>query len=145
MIPAPQKSSLIAELEQLGHHDHLCSIYNSEEEHFAIASPFIRIGLERNEKCLYIVDDDTIDAVGKALQTEGIDVERAIAAGTLVLATKEETYLKHGSFDPDWLFGYWNDATVLTVDQGFAALIATGVTSWVPGSTAGLDCRSGDE
>ncbi|HEX9455692.1 MAG TPA: sigma 54-interacting transcriptional regulator [Candidatus Binatia bacterium] len=139
MIPAPQKSSLIAALEQLGHHDHLCSIYNSEEEHFAIASPFIRIGLERNEKCLYIVDDDTIDAVGKALQTEGIDVERAIAAGTLVLATKEETYLKHGSFDPDWLFGYWNDATELAVDQGFAALRATGVTAWVLRGAAGLE------
>jgi len=39
--------------------DHLCCLYESEEEHRALLSPFMRQGLERHEKVLYIVDDHT--------------------------------------------------------------------------------------
>ncbi len=60
-------------LVHLGPHDHLCSIYASQEEQFAVAIPFIRIGLERNEKCVYIADDHNFDAVLDAMQAEGID------------------------------------------------------------------------
>src|SRR2546430_478849 len=42
MLAAP----LIAALEQIGPHDHLCSIYETQEEQFAFAIPFIRTGLD---------------------------------------------------------------------------------------------------
>src|SRR5882762_6264471 len=94
---------LLTALAQLAPHDHLCSIYESPEEHFAVAIPFIRIGLDRGEKCIYIADDGTEAAVREAMQAQGIDIERAIATGSLVLGNKEATYLKHGSFDPEWM------------------------------------------
>src|SRR3979409_1072106 len=97
-------TSLLTALEQLAPHDHLCSVYESPEEHFAVAIPFIRIGLDRGEKCIYIADDGTEPDVRDALYAEGIDVERAIAIGSLVLERKEAAYLKNGSFDPDWMF-----------------------------------------
>jgi hypothetical protein len=103
MNPAAQRAPLIAALEQLAPHDHLCSIYDSPQEHYAVAIPFIRIGLDRGEKCIYIADDGTVGDVRQAMQSEGIDVERAIASKALVLATKEQAYLEHGSFDPDWM------------------------------------------
>ena len=53
MNPAAQTTPLIAALERLGPHDHLCSIYESPQEHYAVAIPFIRIGLDRGEKCIY--------------------------------------------------------------------------------------------
>ena len=58
---AAQTTPLVAALEQLGPHDHLCSIYESPQEHYAVAVPFIRIGLDRGEKCIYIADDGTVD------------------------------------------------------------------------------------
>ena len=76
---------LLTALEQLAPHDHLCSIYESPEEHFAVAIPFIRIGLDRGEKCIYIADDGTEAVVRDAMYAEGIDVERAIATDSLVL------------------------------------------------------------
>jgi hypothetical protein len=54
-----QNTPLLTALDQLGPHDHLCSIYESAEEQFAVAIPFIRIGLDRGEKCIYIADGGT--------------------------------------------------------------------------------------
>jgi PAS domain S-box-containing protein len=139
MNPAAQTTPLIAALEQLGPHDHFCSIYDSPQEHYAVAIPFIRIGLDRGEKCIYIADDGTVGEVRQAMQSEGIDVERAIASKALVLATKEQAYLKHGSFHPDWMFTFWKETTQLAMSEGFSALRATGETEWVLRGGRGLE------
>jgi len=134
-----QTTPLIAALEQLGPHDHLCSIYESPQEHYAVAIPFIQIGLDRGEKCIYIADDGTVGDVRQAMESEGIDVERAIASKALVLATKEQAYLKHGSFHPDWMFTFWKEATQLAMSDGFSAVRATGETEWVLRGGRGLE------
>jgi signal transduction histidine kinase len=136
---AAQATPLIAALERLGPHDHLCSIYESPEDHYAVAIPFIRIGLDRGEKCIYIADDGTVSDVRQAMESEGIDVDRATASKALVLATKEQAYLEHGSFDPDWMFTFWKEATQLAMSEGFSALRATGETEWVLRGGRGLD------
>ena len=136
---AAQATPLIAALERLGPHDHLCSIYESPEDHYAVAIPFIRIGLDRGEKCIYIADDGTVGDVRHAMESEGIDVDRASASKALVLATKEQAYLEHGSFDPDWMFSFWKEATQLAMSEGFSALRATGETEWVLRGGRGLE------
>jgi PAS domain S-box-containing protein len=128
---AAQRTPLIAALEQLGPHDHFCSIYESPQEHYAVAVPFIRIGLDRGEKCIYIADDCTLGDVREAMQSEGIDVDRAISSKALVLVTKEQAYLEHGSFHPDWMSTFWKEATQLAMSEGFSAVRATGETEWV--------------
>jgi len=139
MSLAAQTTSLIAALEQLGPHDHLCSIYESPQEHYAVAIQFIRIGLDRGEKCIYIADDGTVGDVRQAMQSERIDVDCAIASKALVLATKEQAYLEHGSFHPDWMFTFWKEATQLAMSEGFSALRATGETEWVLRGGRGLE------
>ncbi|HWO01323.1 MAG TPA: MEDS domain-containing protein [Blastocatellia bacterium] len=140
--PAPKTSTqtpLVAALEQLGPHDHFCSIYESPEEHYAVAIPFMRIGLDRGEKCIYIADDGTVGDVRQAMESEGIDVDRASASKALVLATKEQAYLEHGSFHPDWMFTFWKEATQLAMSEGFSAVRATGETEWVLRGGRGLE------
>ncbi len=134
-----QTTPLIAALEQLGPHDHFCSIYESPQEHYAVAIPFIRIGLDRGEKCIYIADDGTVGDVREAMQLEGIDVDRAVASNALVLATKEQAYLEHGSFHPDWMFTFWKEATQMAMSEGFSAVRATGETEWVLRGGRGLE------
>jgi signal transduction histidine kinase len=140
MSLAAQTAPLIAALEQLGPHDHLCSIYESPEEHYAVAMPFIRIGLDRGEKCIYIADDGMVDDVLEAMQANGIDVDRAISSNALVLVTKEQAYLEHGSFHPDWMSTFWKEATQLAISEGFSALRATGETEWVQKWVHREDC-----
>jgi PAS domain S-box-containing protein len=139
MSLAAQATPLIAALEQLGPHDHFCSIYENPQEHYAVAIPFIRIGLDRGEKCIYIADDGTVGDVRQAMQSEGIDVERATSSKALVLATKDQAYLEHGSFHPDWMFTFWKQATQLALSEGFSALRATGETEWVLRGGRGLE------
>jgi PAS domain S-box-containing protein len=136
---AAQTTPLIAALEQLGPHDHFCSIYESPQEHYAVAIPFIRIGLDRGEKCIYIADDGALGDVRQAMQSEGIDVDRAIGTKALVLATKDQTYLEHGTFHPDWMFTFWKETTELAMSEGFSALRATGETEWVLRGGRGLE------
>jgi PAS domain S-box-containing protein len=136
---ATHTTPLLTALEQLTPHDHLCSVYESPEEHFAVAIPFIRIGLDRGEKCIYVADDGTDGVVRDAMYAEGIDVERAIATGSLVLEKKEAAYLKRGSFDPEWMFRFWADATAEAMGQGFSALRATGETEWVLRGVPGVE------
>jgi signal transduction histidine kinase len=137
-MPAPT-TPLLASLEQLGPHDHFCSIYENPEEHYAVAIPFMRMGLDRGEKCIYIADDGTVSEVRQLMHSEGIDVERATACNALVVATKEQTYLKQGSFDPDWMFTFWNEATQSAMSEGFSALRVTGETEWVVRGARGLE------
>jgi signal transduction histidine kinase len=139
MSLAAHATPLIAALERLGPHDHFCSIYESPQEHYAVAIPFIRIGLDHGEKCIYIADDGTVGDVRHAMESEGIDVDRAIASRGLILATKEQAYMKHGTFDPDWMFTFWREATQLAMSEGFSALRATGETEWVLRGGRGLE------
>ena len=133
------RTPLLASLEQLGPHDHFCSIYETPEEHYAVAIPFMQMGLERGEKCIYIADDGTMDEVRERMELQGIDVERATESNALVVAPKEQAYLKHGSFDPDWMFTFWKEATDSATSEGFSALRVTGETEWVVRGGRGLD------
>ena len=139
MIPPAQPTPLLAALEQLGPREHLCSICENQQEHFAVAIPFIRIGLDRGEKCIYIADNGRLGDVREALQAEGIDVDCATESKALTLTTNEHSYLKRGSFDLEWTFTFWKEATELAMSEGFTALRATGETEWVLRGDPGLE------
>lgn len=42
-------------IEELNPGDHLCVLYQTDEEHKSIITPYLRSGLENNEKVFYIV------------------------------------------------------------------------------------------
>jgi hypothetical protein len=130
---------LLTALAEVGPHDHHSLIYESPEDHYGVAIPFIRIGLERGEKCIYIADDGSYGTVRDAMSAEGIDVERAIADERLVLETKDGAFLRNGSFDPERMPAFWKDATAAALKQGFSALRATGETEWVICGGPGFD------
>jgi len=88
----------------LGPHQHVCLIYETQEEQFASALPYLRAGLARRERCLYVADKKSGPAVLDALRKAGTDVDRYLQSGALMVAGKQETYLKNGRFDPDlWI------------------------------------------
>ncbi|MGA3242128.1 MAG: MEDS domain-containing protein [Bryobacteraceae bacterium] len=104
--------SRLAELARgLGAHEHQCLIYETREEQFAAALPFLRSGLARREKCLYIADENSAADVLGALRKGGIDVDGYIRSRALIVAGKQETYLKHGRFEPDRWMDFLSQAT----------------------------------
>lgn len=126
-------------IASIGVHDHLCLIYETREEQFAAVIPFIRIGLERGEQCLYVVDDNTAELVIAMMVDAGIDVASAVASGSLTVASKQDAYLKQGYFDPDWMIGFLKQATDAAKAAGYSALRVTGEMTWMLGGDPGTD------
>ncbi len=68
-------------LRTLAIHDHLSLIYETPEQLLASAVPFLQIGFDRGEKCMYVADENTISAVSDGLRAVGVDVEAVIEKG----------------------------------------------------------------
>ncbi|MFC6763866.1 MEDS domain-containing protein [Natrinema soli] len=123
-----------------GHHcnDHFAQIYESDEERFDAAIPFIRHGLDQNDRCMYIVDESTEAEVKAAMRAAGLDVDAALAAGTLSFHTIQETYLRNGTFDPDEMIDFYAEM-VADATEEYAALRIIAETTWLQEETTTVD------
>ncbi len=116
-----------------GNHDHFAIIYDRPDEQLDFIVPYLRLGLERGEKSVYIYDDNTAETVIGAMERHGIDVGAATASGALSIITKSHAYLKNGDFDPDWMIDFLAQAVVDAKKEGFPAVRASGEMTWALG------------
>jgi hypothetical protein len=79
-------------LANLKQGDHVCRIFESLEEHLTAAVPFIKGGLARGERCLYISGERTDDDFARAMAAAGLVVALECGRGALLLRTDRETY-----------------------------------------------------
>ena len=125
-------------IADLGSGDHLCCIYETEEEHQAVLTPFLRQGLERGEKVVYIVDARTAETILGYLQDTGLDVEPYLVRGQLAILTRDDTHVREGVFDPDEMIALLRAEMEGALAEGYPALRVTGEMTWVlqglPGS-----------
>ncbi len=129
--------SLRSELKDQDLGTHLCCIYRDEEEQLSALSPFIFLGIKRNEKCLYVVDDRTKKEVIEGFKDLGFDVESFIESGQFEFMTKSESYLKDGYFDPGKMIDLLEECKEKALEEGYSGLRVTGEMTWfftdVPG------------
>ena len=78
MVSYPVNTAVDARFYQLGQGDHLCLVYEDHAAQLKSVARFVAIGLERNERCLYIADDRQSEDVLTALYDSGVDVDRQI-------------------------------------------------------------------
>ncbi|MFC4550248.1 MULTISPECIES: MEDS domain-containing protein [Halorussus] len=120
--------------------DHLASIYTDRREQFAAAVPFIEQGLERGERCLYVADENSEEAVLAAMRNRGVDVDAAIDSGQLSIHTKADTYLRTGDFDRGAMVEFWEDTLRRAKDEeGYAGVRAAAEMTWALDGDASLD------
>jgi signal transduction histidine kinase len=128
---------LLDVLVQVGLHDHICLIYESQEEQLAMPVPSIRMGLERGEKCIFVAPEKTASDVNEALHAIGIDVDDAVKSGRLAVASQEDTYLRNSHFEPDRMIRFWADALEPAIASGFSGLRVVSDMSWALGGDPG--------
>src|SRR6476469_3780487 len=118
--------------------DHVCTLFSSPEEQLGAATDYIRQGLERGERCLYVCGEQTPADFRDALRAAGIDVGRQEARGALVLLTKETGHLTGGSFNAARMISMLSTAVEDALTDGFTGLCAAGDMTWLlddaPGS-----------
>jgi len=110
--------------------DHLCCLYETEEEHRAVLTPFVRQGLDRGEKLVYIVDAHTAETVLGYLRDDGLKVEPYLARGQLNIITVDQSYMEDGVFDPDKMIALLRAETDRALAEGYPALRVTGEMTW---------------
>ena len=117
--------------------DHLCFLYETGEEHRAVITSFLRLGLERGEKVLYIVDSYTSEVVIGYLRDDGVEAEPYLASGQLSILGVDETNIREGIFDPDEMIALLRSETEKALTEGYRALRITGEMTWVLRDLAG--------
>jgi hypothetical protein len=116
-------------LDALRAGDHLCFPYETEDDKRSASIAFIRDGLGRHERCLYIgAPDDQRQLIG-ALEAAGVPATRALGEGALVVATQAEVYLRTGTFDPQDTLEFIDGLIDGALADGFSGLRGTGEAS----------------
>jgi signal transduction histidine kinase len=113
--------------------DHLALLYETQAEQLGAAIPFIKHGLERGERCLYVVDENSQDDILTAMRQADIDVDAARDSGALSFHTAQETYCRNGGFDPDETVEFVSE-TIEAARDDYAALRITAEMSWIFGA-----------
>ncbi len=120
-------------------HEHRCLIYDTQEQQLAAALPYLKAGLERRERCLYITQENTAATILDALRKDGADVDRCLRNGAMIITGIQETYLKQRQFDPDWMIGFLTQLSAEATAAGFSGLRVLGEMTWVLGTNSSTD------
>ena len=112
---------------------HVCQFYNGKEELVEMLVPYFKQGLERNEACVWLVGDLTIEEARNALAAVVPDLERYMAKGQMQIRHYTELYTNpNGTVKaPDQLSDQFAAMGSTVTAKGFAGLRASGSVSWV--------------
>ena len=142
----PTYAELEKSIEKLEPGGHLCCIYETEEEHRSLLTPFLRHGLGQREKVLYIADDHTAEEILNYLRDDGLEADSYLENGQLRVLTVAEAYMQGGVFDPDSMIAFLREENTRALDEGYTALRVTGEMSWtlkgLPGSERFIEYES---
>ncbi len=123
---------------ELHHGDHLCCLYETDEERRMVLALVMRQGLERGEKASLIGDIQGSQALLDQMQDDGLEVSPYLSSGQLGVMSFDETYMREGVFDSDKMIALLETETDRALTQGYSGLRVTGDMSWAlktpPGS-----------
>jgi signal transduction histidine kinase len=108
---------------------HLALFYQSPQNQLEVAATFVKHGLQTGNRCLYFVDTNARSTVERAFRTAGIDVERRVENGDLLIEQGTDAY-RQADFDPDELITSLADACRESVADGYDGLWVAGELSW---------------
>lgn len=111
--------------------NHVCWIYDSDEEHREILTRFFKEGLERNERLLYLARRFTVENVTAYLEDTGIEVKDALRSGQLMVMDAETAYLGKDGFQPERLADASCQVAMQAVVDGYRGLRAASETGWL--------------
>lgn len=127
------------QLTRLQQGDHVCLIYEDPAERMAAVVPFMKDGLARGERCLCVMDAESIPLVADALRAAGVDVDQETGRGALGLLTEYDTYLRLGRFDPVAIVDFWREATEQAQADGFSSFRLAGEVTRAMQEAPGAD------
>ncbi|GIK96709.1 MAG: hypothetical protein BroJett029_09180 [Alphaproteobacteria bacterium] len=124
-------ADLAQQLEQLKLGDHICPIHDGTASLPSIWVPYIRIGLERGERCVCIADRSRLDEIARVLRRAGIPVEQERERGALVFVASEDTPFASDAPDITKMMEYVRKTEEVALADGFAGARCAGSSTWM--------------
>jgi signal transduction histidine kinase len=122
--------NLEQQISRLTYGDHICLIYENTAQQLAAAVPFIKQGLAKGDRCVYVAHDRTVKEISEALTAEGVDVAKAAEQGALGFYADQDTYLQSGEFTPETMIDLVRQWEAKALADGFSGLRFTGEPTW---------------
>jgi len=123
---------VVEDLKSLKLGDHLCSLYENREQQFSIVVPFLKYGLEGNQKCIYVVDEgNASQEVKNALREGNIDAQKYLNSGQLSVVSFEDFYIRDGEFEPSAAMRRIKEEEDLALSRGYEGLRFAEEATWV--------------
>lgn len=132
-------STLRHRLAALQQGDHLCLLYDDPAERVATVVEYLRIGLERNEQCLYVCSGVTCGEFLESLRQAGVLTPALEARRAVLVMDKMDSYLLGGEFVGERMVEMLNDAVEAALHSGFTGLRAAGDMTWILDAAPGTD------
>jgi signal transduction histidine kinase len=127
------------QLERLSATSHLCVPYRGRGEQFAVAAPFLRVGLQRRERCVYVEGDGPASELLAAMDSLGCDGASAVRSGALLTVPYPRPCTDEGSFDPERMIRWIRRNDDQARRAGFAGLRYAAEMTWALGPYPGVD------
>ena len=136
-VAVPSQSSLLRdELNRLRVNDHLCLIYESPAEWRTTIIPFLALGLEKGEKCIYISGVHSRGEILRLLDEEGIEGKRAEKSGKIVFLKNNTRRGYRKGFDPDRMIHMLIEEVEKALASDFDAVRMTEEMGWQEGGVS---------
>lgn len=120
--------------------EHICSLFQTEDEQIAVAVDYLADGLRRGERCFYVAQSrKALTRFHDALSSAGVDVDAELSRGALIESIHAEAHLAGGRFDCERMLRLLNEAVESALNAGFTALRTCGDMSWLLQKDAGVD------
>ena len=114
---------------QLRSGDHICSLYDSDDQLVSTVAAFLADGLARKERCWYVPSGNETAAIRVAMERRGIDVTAESRRSALQLLDSNDTYIR-GGFDPEQTMRLFSEAIEQALNDGFNGFRAAADMSW---------------
>src|SRR5579859_277957 len=109
---------------------HICEFYDSKKGLVDMLVPYFKEGLERNEACVWIVADLTIQEARDALAAAVPDLNERVAKGQMKFAHHSEFHTHGGRLRPvDTLIDQWEK--IVPIANNSAGFRASGSMAWI--------------
>ncbi len=118
--------------------DHLCCLYETEEERYTVLVPFMRQGLEQGEKVIYI-GADADGMVRRALCRGLFDPGPFLARGQLLFLELEAVSPNQDVLAPGQMLELLGKETEKALAEGYTALRVTGEMGWLVGGISNAE------
>jgi DNA-binding CsgD family transcriptional regulator len=115
-----------------GPENHLALVYETPAEHLSAVIPYVRRGLEQNERVMYLADEHSPERLRTVFRNAGIDIDSA----ALTIHSAVEQYMPSGTFDVEAMIDHLDELVETVTDGPYDRLRLTGEMTWALRSDA---------